>query len=264
MQQIIWNLTSNAIKFTPSGGRVTIKLERIQSQVEIAISDTGQGISPEFLPHVFERFRQADATSTRKHAGLGLGLAIVRHLVELHGGNVQAHSDGEGKGATFTVRIPVNAALKQGSEEAVRSTLVDSGVIENQTLLKDLRILVVDDEEDARSLVTAVLEKYGAVVEVVGSTAEALLALQERMPDVIVSDIGMPDEDGYTLIRKVRAQQSGHKIPAVALTAYARVEDRIRALEAGFQSHVPKPIEPDELVLVISSMIGQVRNNPPG
>jgi PAS domain S-box-containing protein len=264
MQQIIWNLTSNAIKFTPSGGRVTIKLERVQTQVEIAISDTGQGISPEFLPHVFERFRQADATSTRKHAGLGLGLAIVRHLVELHGGNVQAHSDGDGKGSTFTVRIPVNATHKQVSGEAVRSTLTDSGMIENQTLLKDLRILVVDDEADARSLVTAVLEKYGAVVTAVSSSAEAFLALQERPPDVIVSDIGMPDEDGYSLIRKVRAEQSGRKIPAVALTAYARVEDRIRALEAGFQSHVPKPIEPDELVLVISSMIGQFRNNPPG
>jgi CheY-like chemotaxis protein len=258
LQQIIWNLLSNAIKFTPKGGRVLIRLERINSHVEIIVSDTGVGISPEFLPHVFDRFRQADGSITRSYGGLGLGLAIVRHLVELHGGTVSADSR-PGEGATFSVQLPVisvQAVEIARTPEQVHPTAGGDVPLESATTLDGVRVLVVDDQQDTIEVLTAVLGQCGAEVRAAMSAAEALETLQEWKPDVLVSDIGMPGEDGYELIRKVRALQpeQGKDTPAVALTAHARTEDRLRALSAGFEMHVPKPVEPAELVMVIMSL----------
>jgi PAS domain S-box-containing protein len=258
LQQVIWNLLSNALKFTPRGGRVQVRLERVNSHVEIAVSDTGAGIVPEFLPHVFDRFRQADQRTTRQHGGMGLGLAIVRHLVELHGGTVMAESPGEGQGSTFTVLLPVAPVYQVGTEgervhPAARDTLPSFDCVDR---LDGLRVLVVDDEPDTRELLKAGLGQSGAQVTVAGSAAEALEAMQAAMPDLLISDIGMPGEDGYELIRRVRAQseESGGRVPAIALTAYARVEDRMQALRAGYQMHVPKPVEMAELVAVAASL----------
>lgn len=259
LQQIVWNLVSNAIKFTPKGGRVQVRLERVNSHIEIIISDTGIGIRPEFLPYVFDRFRQADGSSTRKHSGLGLGLAIVRHLVELHGGTVEAESPGEGRGATFTINLPLRAIRPQ-ARDAEPAGSHRNGPPAFPPALEGIWVVVVDDEADARELVTLVLEQQGARVTPVASAAEALAVLggsvSGQRPDVLVSDIGMPGQDGYALIRQVRelAPEQGGQIPAVALTAYGRADDRIPVLSAGFQMHVPKPVEPDELVLVISSL----------
>jgi signal transduction histidine kinase/ActR/RegA family two-component response regulator len=249
LQQIVWNLLSNAIKFTPRGGHVEVKLSRVASHVEITIEDSGQGIAPEFLPHVFDRFRQADGATTRSHGGLGLGLAIVRHLVEAHGGSIEAASEGKGRGATFTVSLPI-AAVRPDSRP---SAAVEPG---EEHRLDGVRVLVVDDEEDARALVAIVVEQRGAEVASAGSAAEALALLETFRPDVLVSDIGMPGRDGYDLIRAVRAlpPERGGRTPAVALTAYARVEDRVRAIRAGYQLHVPKPVEPEELVVVVASL----------
>ncbi|APR76966.1 two-component sensor histidine kinase [Minicystis rosea] len=255
LQQVVWNLLSNAIKFTSKGGRVHVKLACVESHVELEIVDNGQGIRADFLPYVFDRFRQADGTTTRAHAGLGLGLAIVRHLVELHGGSVRAHSDGEGHGAVFSVRLPVAAVRpKPEGESKHESVLDDAGILP----LRGLRVLVVDDEVDARELVAAVLTESGAEVTAVGSVPEALEMVQISRPDVLVSDIGMPAEDGYSLIRKVRAmEKSLGRIPAAALTAYASVQDRTRALLAGYSSHLPKPIEPAELTAVVANLAGR-------
>jgi signal transduction histidine kinase/ActR/RegA family two-component response regulator len=265
LQQVLWNLLSNAIKFTPREGRVEIRLERTDSSAQITVSDTGQGITAEFLPYVFERFRQADSTSTRVHSGLGLGMAIVRHLVELHGGKVYAASAGEGQGATFTVKLPLLAI--QISEDFPADSLEplspnSSPSSKNNLALNGLRVLVVDDDVDTRKLLTTVLERSGAKVTGVSSVGDALEELDRSQPDVLVSDIGMPGEDGYALIRKVRAlePERGGKIPAVALTAYARNQDRIRALSAGFQRHVAKPVRPTELTKVIASLAGQERS----
>ena len=263
LQQVIWNLLSNAIKFTPKDGRVQVALERINSHVEIRVSDTGQGISREFLPYVFERFRQADSSTTREYGGLGLGLAIVRHLVELHGGSVAADSPGEGLGATFTISLPLTVINKSSGLVSRPQTLPNdhSGGARAQEgsglELDGVRILVVDDEADARSLLTIILQQYGAEVKTAGSTLEGLEALKEWRPEVLVSDIGMPDRDGYELIREVRALGSaqGGDLPAIALTAYARSEDRLKALKAGFQAHIAKPIEPEELVTTIAILI---------
>jgi hypothetical protein len=251
LQQVVWNLLSNAIKFTPPGGVVKVSLERSGSHAQIRVSDTGVGISRDFLPYVFDYFRQADASSTRKHGGLGLGLAIVRHLVELHGGTVCAESPGEGKGATFTVKLPLMKAHPETSQSGDR--------LKNSPNLAGMRVLVVDDEADTRELITFVLEQYGAKATAVASASEALLALEKLKPDVLVSDIGMPQEDGYSLIRKLRARESklGKSIPAVALTAYAREEDCTKALKSGFQRHIPKPVEPNELVVVVADLVGQ-------
>ncbi|HEX8709327.1 MAG TPA: PAS domain S-box protein [Pyrinomonadaceae bacterium] len=261
LQQVIWNLLSNAVKFTPRDGRVLVRLERINSHIEITVSDTGNGIKPDFLPHVFERFRQADGKTTREYGGLGLGLAIVRHLVELHGGTVHAASAGEGQGATFTVKLPVVPILQKESdpEQAyprARERRLDLDCPEK---LDDLNVLVLDDEADARALLEAVLTKCGATVRTASTVNEALELLQELKPDVLVSDIGMPGEDGYQLIGRVRAltAEEGGKVPAIALTAYARAEDRLRALRAGYQMHVPKPVEPAELVAVVASLAGR-------
>jgi PAS domain S-box-containing protein len=261
LQQVVWNLLSNAIKFTPKGGRVQVRLERSNSQIEIVVSDTGQGISPEFLPHVFDRFRQADSSSTRKHGGLGLGLAIVRHLVELHGGAVAVSSAGEGQGATFMVRLPLMAAHPElVKEKRVQPRAEAAEVFEFhcQPRLEAVRVLVVDDESDARQLLKTILERCGAEVKDASSASEGLAIIKEWKPRVLVSDIGMPGEDGYSFIQKVRQweREAGQFIPALALTAYARSEDRMRALASGYQMHVPKPVQPVELTLVVASLAG--------
>lgn len=261
LQQIVWNLLSNAIKFTPKKGRVQIRLERINSHIEIIVSDTGTGISPEFLPHVFDRFRQADGTSTRTHGGLGLGLAIVRHLVEQHGGTVRADSRVKGKGATFTVSLPLMIVHRElDHEEERRHPKAESASgLTCPPELDGLKVLVVDDEPDARQLLAIVLQQCGADVTMAASAEEALSAFERIKPDVLVSDIGMPGEDGYSLIRKIRAlpAERGGRIPAAALTAYAGAEDRKRALLAGFHLHIPKPVDPMELVAVVATLAGR-------
>ncbi len=260
LQQVVWNLLSNAIKFTPKGGRVQVRLERVNSHVEIVVSDTGPGISPDFLPHAFERFRQADAAITRKHGGLGLGLAIVRHLVELHGGAVSVESGGEGQGATFSVQLPLMIVHGEVVAEERRHPRAEApGEALCRPQLDGLRVLVVDDERDARLMLKAMLAQCGAEVAEADSAAGALAAFEEFRPDVLVSDIGMPEEDGYSLIRKIRAlaPERGGRTPAAALTAYAGVEDRKRALLAGYQVHVPKPVDPTELLAVVASLAGR-------
>jgi PAS domain S-box-containing protein len=259
LQQIVWNLLSNAIKFTPRGGRVQVRLERVNSHVEICVTDTGAGIAPEFLPHVFDRFRQADQRTTRRHGGLGLGLAIVRHLVELHGGTVRAESEGEGRGSTFRVLLPVAPVYQaEGSgarvHPAARETLPSYECPER---LDGVRVLVVDDEQDTRELLRVGLSRCGAEVTLGGSADEALEAMRAAPPDLIISDIGMPGVDGYELMKRIRAlpAEGGGRVPAVALTAYARTEDRMQALRSGYQMHVPKPVELAELVAVAASLI---------
>jgi signal transduction histidine kinase len=262
LQQVVSNLLTNAVKFTPQGGRVEARLDRVDSQACITVSDTGQGISPDFLPHVFDRFRQADSAMTRASGGLGLGLAIVRHLVELHGGTVRAESRGEGQGAIFTVELPLvfrqaETSDTQGATERAEDV---AGAFEGSGALDGLRVLVVDDEADTRELLAFVLEQCGARVMTVASAREALDTLAESKFDVLLSDIGMPGEDGYQLIRRVRSldRQQGGNIPAVALTAYATEEDRTRAFSAGFQVHMAKPVEPTQLIAVVSHLAGRI------
>jgi signal transduction histidine kinase/CheY-like chemotaxis protein len=261
LQQIVWNLLSNAAKFTPRNGRVQVSLERVNSQVEITVSDTGQGISPEFLPFVFDRFRQQDSTMTREHSGLGLGLAIVRHLVEMHGGAVSAYSEGEGKGATFKVKLPIMIAQESGryrthSGRLEMPAIESQMVFEPSSALSGVRLLVVDDDPDARELLASILKQSGAELVTADSATQAIACYNTIKPDVLISDIEMPGEDGYSLIRKIRKIESeqGGWMPAIALTAHARAEDRVRALAAGYQSHVAKPVEPAELVATISSL----------
>jgi signal transduction histidine kinase len=251
MQQVIWNLLSNAIKFTPDGGQVTIGEGRERGMVLLTVSDTGAGIEPQFLPHVFDRFRQQDPGSTRKHGGLGLGLSIVRHLVELHGGTIAAQSEGAGRGATFVVRIPLAEAAADRIDAVKRRPM-------ELTPLDGIRVLVVDNEEDARGLIGAILESCGAKVVSVPTAADALAEIRRHRPDVLVSDIAMPEEDGYSLIRKVRRLDgTDPPLPAAALTAYATARDRSEALAAGYQAHLPKPIEPAELTAVVASLAGR-------
>jgi len=251
LQQVVWNLLSNAVKFTPSGGRVTVAVERDDPHVVVRVDDTGQGIAPEFLPYIFDRFRQADSTTTRAHGGLGLGLAIVHHLVTLHLGTVTAASEGPDRGATFTVRIPL-APLRT----AARFTSGAAIGVDRLPALTGVRVLVVDDDADARDLVTAVLGQSGAEVVTASSTVEALDVLARARPNVLVSDLSMPGDDGYALLQRVRALGLDHDgwVPAVALTAFARAEDRARALAAGYAVHVSKPVEPDELVEVVARL----------
>lgn len=250
LQQIIWNLLSNAVKFTPNGGQVDIRLYRVDHHVRIAVTDTGKGISPEFLPHVFDRFRQADATTTRHQGGLGLGLAIVRSLVELHGGTIWVESPGEGLGATFTLELPL---LSDGQASNGSFIPAASG---HPTSLEHVRVLVVDDETDTREFLAIALEQFGAAVTTAASAAEAFARFQQDPPDILLSDIGMPEEDGYSLIQRIRAlpPELGGQVPAAALTAYVRGDDRLEALQAGFQLHVPKPIEPLRLLQVVSQL----------
>ncbi|HIK04975.1 MAG TPA: PAS domain S-box protein [Trichormus sp. M33_DOE_039] len=259
LQQIIWNLLTNAVKFTPKGGRVTVKVRRVDSSVEIQVSDTGSGIAPEFLPYIFERFRQADSSTTRSHGGLGLGLAIVRHLVELHGGKVYAISPGLEQGTTFVVNLPMKAITEPVSSYQPLSTLTRVEHLNNSSILNGLRVLVVDDEPDAQKLISTILGQYGAQVMTVSSAPEALDALPQFHPEILISDIGMPQTDGYTLIRQLRSlsQEQGGTIPAVALTAYARAEDRNKALLAGFQLHLPKPVNATELASVVANLAGR-------
>jgi len=256
LQQVIWNLLSNAIKFTPNRGKVEVRLERVNSDVEIKVTDTGKGISPDFVPYVFDRFRQADSSMTRRYNGLGIGLAIVRHLVDLHGGTVDAHSEGEDLGATFIVRLPIMSALFEANE-SVRISTVEAGTpFDNPPDLNGLKVLVVDDDADTRLFLCMVLEQSGANVTLASSAFEAFEAIQNLKPDILVSDIGMPEEDGYSLIRKVRGlvAEEGGLIPAIALTAYARAEDRTRSISEGFQIHIPKPVEPAELAAAVANL----------
>jgi PAS domain S-box-containing protein len=267
LQQVVWNLLSNAIKFTPSGGRVRVELRRGGEGVRIVVADTGQGISPDLLPYVFDRFKQGDLDASRRYGGLGLGLALVKHLVELHGGSVAVESPGAGQGATFIVNLPVRAVRGDSVTESRREgeTTVDrrAGRRTRTARLEGVRALVVDDDVGARELLAATLEQYGVLVTGADSTAAALAALESRFGDeasepfdILISDIGMPGADGYELIRRVRAHADGRvsRIRAIALTAYARTEDRMRALRAGFQMHVPKPVDEEELTTVIAAL----------
>ena len=255
LQQVLWNLLTNAIKFTPKLGRIHVLAERVESHVEISVNDSGEGIAPEFLPHLFERFKQADASTTRKHGGLGLGLSIVRNLVEMHGGSILAKSPGLGKGATFIIQLPLRI-LRTGELDVSQSR--GSAGVGNDCdppTLTGLKVLVVDDEDDGRELVRRFLLECEAVPSLARSAAEAQSLIPTFKPDVIVSDIGMPIQDGYEFMRTVRA--GGLKTPAVALTAFARPEDRIRSIQAGYQMHLPKPVEPAELIAVIASLAGR-------
>jgi len=267
LQQVIWNLLANAIKFTPEGGRVGVFIERSNDYMEVRVVDTGQGISPDFLPHVFERFRQADDATTRRHTGLGLGLAIVRQLVELHRGTVHSASQGVGRGATFTVRLPISAAEAQVGQAAAlgeRRTAASAGSpLPRLPRLDELRILVVDDNADGRALTSLVLTQAGASVKAVASVREALQTLEVEHHDALVSDIGLPDEDGYALIRQIRQYEAEHGgfLPAVALTGYTRAEDRARILAAGFQASVPKPVDPVKLTSAIATITHHLRDS---
>ncbi|MCA1612918.1 MAG: response regulator [Acidobacteria bacterium] len=268
LQQVLWNLLSNAVKFTPKGGRVQIRVARVNSSVELTVSDTGRGISAEFLPYVFERFRQADNTTTRQHSGLGLGLAITKHIVELHGGTIRAVSPGEGQGASFILRLPVMIVHEAGQLSGVAAEQPPAAVAARpaeQARLDGVRVLLVDDERDTRDLLVVVLTQSGALVTAVATVAGALDTLRAKRHDLLLSDIEMPNEDGYTLIRKVRGLEEGpgRSIPAIALTAHARASDRLRALSAGYQLHMPKPVEPAELVMAIANLTGRGRSQLP-
>jgi PAS domain S-box-containing protein len=257
LQQVFWNLLSNAVKFTPRNGRVEVKISRLDSQLGIVVSDTGAGISPEFLPFIFDRFTQADTTTARRHAGLGLGLAIARHIIELHGGTVAAESEGVGKGASFRITLPVRALHREEAAPPVPHVAVSA--LAEEITLDEVRVLVVDDEAETRDLLRIMLTSHGAEVITTSSAGEALARLDQSRPDVLVSDIGMPVLDGYAFIKRVRALDSTNRnLPAIALTAYARAEDRMRALAAGFQMHVPKPVEASELVMVIASLVKRI------
>jgi PAS domain S-box-containing protein len=264
LQQIVWNLLSNAVKFTPKGGRVQVRAERVNSHVEIVVSDTGRGIEREFLAHVFDRFRQSDGSSSRRHGGLGLGLAIAQQLVELHGGTISVQSAGEGQGSTFTVCLPLLPVRSDPASEKPRVHPAAQTIISADCPpeLDGLRVLVVDDEADSRELLNAVLSSCGAQITAASSAAEAFELVQNERFDVIISDIGMPDEDGYSLIKRIRElpAERGGGLPAVALTAYARSEDRIKALRANFQMHIPKPVEPPELIVVVANLAGRTDN----
>jgi CheY-like chemotaxis protein/two-component sensor histidine kinase len=257
LQQVAWNLLSNAIKFTPRGGSIELSTRRNGSQAELSVRDSGQGIRTDFLPHVFERFRQADSSSTRVHGGLGLGLAIVRHLVELHGGTVGVESEGEGQGATFTVRLPLRAIAIAGDDlpEPPRGYARAARPLGEASQLEGVRVLVVDDEPDARELLAAVLEHHGAEVLSAANVDDALATLAKTHLDVLVSDIGMPGADGYELLRRLRAGSSATAtMAAAALTGFARPEDGRRALESGFDAHLAKPADPATLVETVERL----------
>lgn len=268
LQQVVWNLVSNAIRFTEKGGRVQVRLERVNSQLEIIVSDTGRGIEPKFLPYVFDRFRQADSTSTRQVGGLGLGLSIVRHLVELHGGTVSVESPGVGEGATFIVKLPLLISRSTlPSAQRIHPAVEEQIHLDCPPQLEGLRVLIVDDDPDAREVIAAILSKCEAEVKTAASTREALFWFREEAvwkPELLISDIEMPEADGFTLIRQVRTQEKpGTRMPAIALTAYARAEDRMRSLAAGFQMHLPKPVEPAELLTVVASLAGRLTQHQP-
>jgi PAS domain S-box-containing protein len=257
LQQIVWNLLSNAVKFTPAGGSVTVRLERKDERATIVVQDTGIGIKPEFLPHAFELFRQADSSTTRVFGGLGLGLAIVSHLTKSHGGSVQVESEGEGRGATFTVSLPLMRASAKAQSSAAENVGIEPELAaEGTTPLEGLRVLLVDDDKDSRGMLKTALSAYGAELKACSSSSEALEALKRWRADVLISDIGMPNEDGYDLIHKVRdlPAEGGGAIPAIALTGYASLEDKKRSLEAGYQTHMSKPVEIAKLVATVANL----------
>jgi CheY-like chemotaxis protein len=261
LQQVFWNLLVNAMKFTPRDGRVTVTLERVDSHLEVEIADNGEGIDPTFLPHVFDRFRQADSSTARRHGGLGLGLSIVKQLVELHGGAISAQSAGRDLGSTFRINLPLMATVEDASETDAsrqhpkRSASIPTIAEIAPSDLTGFKVLVVDDEPDARSLIQRLLQDCHAIVVTAGSAEEAVQVLLRDTPDVLVSDIGMPGEDGYMLMRRIRSMADPQGvIPAIALTAYARIEDRVKAIHAGFQLHLSKPVEPVELVAMVQSL----------
>jgi CheY-like chemotaxis protein len=264
LQQVLWNLLSNSVKFTGKQGRIQVALERVNSHIELSVSDSGQGIKPEFLPHVFDRFQQADSSTTRRYGGLGLGLAIVRHLVELHGGTVRALSPGEGQGATFIVSLPI-MVVDPGDDESQRlhpSASVESAAVFCPPSLKGLRVLVVDDQHDALQLMQHLLEQCECTVLTADSTTQGLEAVVHDKPHVVISDIGMPDLDGYEFMRRLRALPGeARNTPAIALSAFARSEDRRRAMLAGFQLHLAKPVEFPELVAAIANVSGLTRRS---
>jgi CheY-like chemotaxis protein len=258
LQQVVLNLVSNAIKFTPPCGRVEARLERAGAHLELIVKDTGRGISPEFLPHVFERFRQADSSVARAHGGLGLGLSITRRLVELHDGSIHAESEGEGRGSTFTVKLPLAVNHRESSAAARRIASTDGRVREfDSVCLEGARILMVDDDDDTREMMKMMLEQFGADVVTAASAREALSKLQPGRYDAMLADIGMAEVNGYELIARVRAlgPEKGGDLPAIAITAYAGKEDRLRAITSGFQYHMSKPVEPGELVGAIATLI---------
>jgi signal transduction histidine kinase/DNA-binding response OmpR family regulator len=261
LQQIFWNLFSNAVKFTPNGGEVTVSIASVDSSVRVIVADTGIGINGDFIPHIFDRFRQADASTTRAHGGLGLGLAIVRHLVELHHGTIEVESEGKDRGARFTITLPLakDVIISSAAGETLLYESHDLADPPAAHILRGVKVLVVDDEADSRDLLMTILKRYGGDVRCSESAAEAMEAFREWHPDLLVSDIGMPNEDGYSLIRRLRKLKSkrAQKIPAVALTAYASDEDRSQALSAGFQVHVPKPIEPESFVTSVVTVLGR-------
>jgi CheY-like chemotaxis protein len=268
IQQVVWNLVSNAVKFTPKGGTVTVALSREHSSSTITVRDSGQGMNADLLPCVFDRFRQADSSTRRRFGGLGLGLSIVKHLVEMHGGTVEAQSEGEGKGSTFIVRLPVKAVRLDEEAELARSASSNGGagaadshraaVGSALVRLDGLRVLAVDDEPDARRLLSKVLESAGAIVATAPGVSEALEAISQAQPDILVSDLGMPDQDGFDLIRQVRGRgMQARDLPAVALTAYAHQDDARRSILSGFQVHIPKPADPHDLTAVIASLAGR-------
>jgi signal transduction histidine kinase/CheY-like chemotaxis protein len=263
LQQVVWNLLSNAVKYAPEGGRVEVRLERADSHVEIVVADNGQGIKPEFLPYVFERFRQEDGGTNRQQGGLGLGLAIVRHIVEMHGGTARVASEGLGKGATFTVALPTARGGAVSPEELPDKAADGRLAPENPPSLAGLHVLFVDDDADARLLITVMLTHGGAEVRTAVSAPEALAACDEWRPDILISDIGMPGEDGYVLMKKLRARESerGGHIPAIALTAYGRQEDHLRALSVGYEYYIPKPVDPAELLTVVASLTNRTGKN---
>jgi signal transduction histidine kinase/CheY-like chemotaxis protein len=260
LQQVLWNLLTNAIKFTPAGGKVTVMAERVNSHVEISVTDTGAGIDPEFLPYLFDRFSQADGSITRAHGGLGLGLSIVKSLIELHGGTVRAESAGRGHGATFVLKLPMRVA-KHRADDAAHPGEAAKEPLRGYEFhsLRQVKVLIVDDESDAREMLRRLLVEHEAVPAVAGSVAEALLQSTTFEPDILVSDIGMPGQDGYDLIREIRRR--GVRIPAVALTAFARSEDRIRSLQAGYQAHLPKPVEPAELLATMARLLDRLNGD---
>ena len=261
LQQVFWNLLSNAVRFTPRGGKVMVTLERVNSHLEVSVADSGEGIPSEFLPYVFDRFRQADSSTTRRHGGLGLGLAISKQLVELHGGSIRAQSAGVGAGATFTVTVPLAAVDADAAQEAPRQhpRAPADAALEEDIRLDGVTVLIVDDEPDARHVLQRVLQSRGATVSVAESSATGITFLRQHLCDVIVSDIGMPDQDGYSFLQRVRALPGRAEIPAIALTAFARSEDRIRAMLAGFQLHMAKPVEPLEFIAMVAALAGRVR-----
>jgi signal transduction histidine kinase/ActR/RegA family two-component response regulator len=260
LQQVVWNLLANAIKFTPTGGRIEVKVERAGRNLQIRVSDTGQGIDADFLPFIFDRFRQADGSTTREHGGLGLGLAIVRHLVELHGGTIRADSAGRGKGATFIINLPLapqDSTRRRNVIGSLQAKEASQGNVTSLPSLAGVKVLLVDDDPDTLQILSVMLAESKAGVQTAASVSEALEILEWYQPDVLVSDLAMPGEDGYSLIGKIRALAGGKvtQVPAVALTSYVRVEDRARALSAGFNLFVPKPVEPEELITAIANLV---------